>query len=97
MTPAENPEGSARVFKRIEGKTIWNGVAKQLAPNGEFIIWEFYGDPEGGNTAKLICGTGKWKGIKGERKSQRITAEKLIVQGTDQFCQKQVGWIESPK
>jgi hypothetical protein len=69
VTPAENPEGSARVFKRIEGKTIWNGVAKQLAPDGEFIIWEFYGDPESGTTAKPISGSERWKGIKGEPKS----------------------------
>jgi hypothetical protein len=85
------------VQKRIDGKTSWNGFSKEMGPDGEFIIWEFYGDNESGTTAKPIYGTGKWKGIKGERKSKVITAGKAIVPNTYQFCQKQVGWIELAK
>ncbi len=86
------------VWKGINGKWSWSGLSKEMGPDGEFIIWEFYGDSESKTTtAKPIYGTGKWKGIKGERKSRVITAGKPIVQGTDQFCQKQVGWIELPK
>jgi len=86
------------VWKGIDGKWSWNGLSKEMGPDGEFIIWEFYGDSESKTTtAKPIYGTGKWKGIKGERKSRLITAGKPIVQGTDQFFQKQVGWIELPK
>ena len=83
------------VWKGIDGKWSWNGLSKEIGPDGEFIIWEFYGDSESKTTtAKPIYGSGKWKGIKGERKSRLITAGKPIVQGTDQFCQKQGGWIE---
>ena len=85
------------VQKRIDGKVSWNGFSKEMGPDGEFIIWEFYGDNESGTTAKPIYGTGKWKGIKGERKSKVITAGKPIAPNTAQFCQKQVGWIELPK
>lgn len=84
------------VRKRLDGKMSWSGLSKEMRPDGEFIIWEFYGDGESGTTAKPIYGSGKWKGIKGERKSKLITAGKPIVQFTDQFCQKQVGWIELP-
>ncbi len=86
------------VWKKMDGKWSWNGLSKEMGPDGEFIIWEYYGDSESKTTtAKPIYGTGKWKGIKGERKSQAITAGKPIVQGTAQFCQKQVGWIEISK
>ena len=51
----------------------------------------------GSTNWKPIYGTGKWKGIKGEVKSKRITAGKPIVQGTDQNCDNNVGWIELPK
>jgi hypothetical protein len=92
------------VQKRVDGKTSWNGFSKEMGPDGEFIIWEFYGDSESNtSTAKPIYGTGKWKGVKGERKSRLITTAKPILASTFQphttfqFCQKQVGWIELAK
>jgi len=85
------------IHKMVDGKWSWNGLSKEMGPDGEFIIWEYYGDSASGTTAKPIYGTGKWKGVKGERKSQIITAGKPIVPATAQFCQKQVGWIELPK
>ncbi len=85
------------VHKMTGGKWSWNGVSKEMGPDGEFIIWEYYGDTDSGTTAKPIYGTGKWKGVKGERKSKLITAGKPIVQGTAQFCQQQAGWIELAK
>jgi hypothetical protein len=89
------------VQKRLDGKISWSGFSKELGPDGEFIIWEFYGDNESGKsetTAKPIYGTGKWKGVKGERKSQVITAGRPIVpNSTFAVCQKQVGWIELAK
>ena len=90
------------VQKRVGSKMSWNGFSKEMGPDGEFIIWEFYGEGET-TTAKPIYGTGKWKGVKGERKSQAITTAKPIFPSTFQphttliFCQKQVGWIELPK
>jgi hypothetical protein len=87
------------VQKRVGGKTSWNGVMKEMGSEGEFIIWEFYGDSEIGETiAKPIYGTGRWKGVKGERKSKLITAFKPVIpNNTFAFCQKQVGWIELEK
>ncbi len=86
------------VNKRVGGKMSWNGVMKEMGPDGEFIIWEFYGDSESRvTTANPIYGTGKWKGIKGERKSRLITTFNPVVPNTFSFCQEQVGWIELPQ
>jgi len=86
------------VVKGQSGKWSWNGFHKGMGPDGDFIIYEFSGDSQSGiTTAKAIYGTGKWKGVKGEVKFNRITKGKPIVPYTDQFCEKQVGWIELPK
>ena len=87
------------VLKRVDGKISWNGFSKEMGPDGEFIIWEFHGDSESGisTTTKAVYGTGKWKGVKDERKQKPITTGKPIAQGTRQFCEKSVGWIELPK
>ena len=85
------------VLKRVGDKMSWNGFTKTLAPDGEFIIWEFSGDSQGGTTTKALYGTGKWKGVKGEYKAKRSTSEKPIAPNTDQFCEKIVGWIELAK
>ena len=89
---------SVMVYKRIDSKISWNGFTKALAPDGEFIIWEFSGDSESGTTtARTIYGTGKWKGVTGESKSKRLTSGKRIVPNIEPYCEKAVGWIESPK
>jgi len=86
------------VIKRVDGKRSWSGFTKEMGPDGEFIIWEFYGDNEKiESTTKAVYGTGKWKGVKGERKAKAFTKGKPIVQGTSQFCDRIVGWIELPK
>jgi hypothetical protein len=68
-----------------------------IAPDGKFIINEYHGDLASGGTSKIIYGTGKWNGAKGESKGKIITTGKAIVQGTAQICEKWVGWIELPK
>jgi hypothetical protein len=85
------------VLKGAGGKYSWNGFYKAMRPDGDFIIWEFSGDSEIGNTAKAIYGSGKFKGVKGEVKSKVITKGKPIVEGTEQVCNSVVGWIELPK
>jgi hypothetical protein len=85
------------LLKREGDKVSWKGLSKMMAPDGEFIISEYYGDLASGNTSKIIYGTGKWKGVKGESKGKIITTGKAIVQGTGQLCEKWVGWIELPK
>jgi len=48
------------VQKRLGNNLSWNGLSKEIGPDGEFIIWEFAGDSESGlSTAKPIYGTGK--------------------------------------
>ena len=85
------------VLKAAGGKMSWNGFYKGMMPDGDFIIWEFSGDSQSGSTSKAIYGTGKWKGVKGERKAKAITKGKPIAQGTAQYCDRIVGWIELPK
>jgi len=85
------------VVKGEGGKWSWNGFSKRMGPDGDFIIWEFYGDLQSGSTYKALYGTGKWKGVKGEGKSKIFTTGKPILQGTNQACEKWVGWIEVPK
>ena len=85
------------LIKMVGGKWSWHGFSKRMGPDGEFIIWEINGDSESGTTGKPVYGTGKWKGVKGEAKGKAITAGKPIVQGTNQSCQKYIGWIELPK
>jgi hypothetical protein len=85
------------LLRVIDGKWSWHGIWKEMAPDGEFIIGEYYNNDEGGTTGKLLYGTGKWKGIKGEVTNKRITAGKPIVERTDQYCVSWEGWIELPK
>ena len=85
------------VMKTLGGKSSLHGFSKTMAPDGEFILWEFHGDSKSGITLKPLYGTGKWKGVKGEAKGKVTTGGKPIVTGTFQGCQKCVGWIELPK
>jgi hypothetical protein len=85
------------VIKGAGGKYTFNGFYKAMAPDGDFIIWEFYGESGSGSTGKAIYGTGKYKGVKGESKINRLTTGKPILPYTEQFCDKNVGWIELPK
>jgi hypothetical protein len=85
------------VLNGAGGKWSWNGFYKAMRPEGDFIIWEFYGDSESGTTVKAIYGSGKFKGVKGEAKSKVITKGKPIVEGTEQVCNNVVGWIELAK
>jgi hypothetical protein len=86
------------VVKGQGGKWTWNGFTKSMTSDGDFIIWEFSGDSAGGSApAKIIYGTGKYKGAKGEQTVTRITKGKPIVEGTEQACEKIVGWTELAK
>ncbi|MGZ3568729.1 MAG: hypothetical protein ACXU9W_08035 [Thermodesulfobacteriota bacterium] len=88
---------SIYTVKRIGDKMGWNGFTKTLAPDGEFIMWEFSGDSQGGSDVKALYGSGKWKGVRGEYNGKRITRGKPLEPSGDQFCEKVVGWIELAK
>jgi|MudIll2142460700_1097286.scaffolds.fasta_scaffold765881_1 hypothetical protein len=85
------------VIKAAGGKWTWNGYSKNLRTDGDIVIWEFSGDSVSGTTSKVIYGTGKFKGAKGEMTSKQITAGKPVVEGTTQSCNKSEGWIELVK
>jgi hypothetical protein len=82
------------VFKGVGGKWSWNGFSKTKRPNGDLSIWELTGDSTSGSSMKLIYGTGRYKGAKGEQKSTMIANANPIVPNTEQMCYKIVGWIE---
>lgn len=84
----------AGVFKGAGGKWSWNGFSKTKRPNGDLSIWELTGDSTSGSSMKLIYGTGRYKGAKGEQKSTMIANANPIVPNTEQMCYKIVGWIE---
>lgn len=82
------------VVKGAGGKWTWNGFNKNKRPNGDLSIWELSGDAASGSVLKLIYGTGRYKGAKGEQKTRVIANSNPIVPGTEQVCYKVVGWIE---
>jgi hypothetical protein len=82
------------VMKTVGAKLVWNGLYKTMRPDGDYAIYEFSGDTASGSISKMIYGTGRYKGAKGESTSIFITTGKPIVQDTNQNCQKSVGWIE---
>jgi hypothetical protein len=88
---------SVGIGKTVGDKWSVHGLTKSMGPDGDFSIWEVYGDNESGLTSKAIYGTGKLKGIKGECKGKVLTTGKPIVQETFQACESWVGWIELPK
>jgi secreted Zn-dependent insulinase-like peptidase len=88
---------SVLVLKREGDKLSWNGFTKAQAPDGEFIIWEFSKASEGETVVKAISGSGKWKGVKGEYTTKRITRGKPVAPDTDQYCEQVKGWIELHK
>ena len=98
INPSQNTSfHQVGVFKGAGGKMSWNGFVRTLWPDGDFTIWETQGDSVSGQKAKLIYGTGRFKGATGEQTSTQITTTKPIAPGTEQACVKVLGWIESAK
>lgn len=69
---------------------------KIVDPDGDIIIVRsVYTGP--GHEAEFLQGTGKYKGIKGSYKAQRVAAGKPAMPGTYQNCKKIKGIFELPK
>ena len=82
--------------KVVDGKTYWNEYRKYQDLNGDVFYVELSGvGPEG--TYKILNGTGKYKGIKGEAKTKATARGKPIVAGTGQYCGRAVGTFELAK
>ena len=69
---------------------------KIVDPDGDIIIVRsVYTGP--GHEAEFLQGTGKYKGIKGSYKAQRVAAGKPAMPGTYQNCKNIKGTFELPK
>jgi len=71
------------------------GHTKFMDPDGDY----FFVEVSGGKNAdiKFLYGTGKWKGITGTGKFERIARGKAIEPGTFQGCVRNTGTFELPK
>ena len=78
------------------GTPIGFGYCKLMDADGDFAIGELSGPPTD-LTLKFLQGTGKWKGIAGNGKGQRLTGGKPIAPGTLQFCIRCTGTFELKK
>jgi hypothetical protein len=84
------------VARNTPGKTSAYGYSKYMDLDGDFVVMESI--REGSEIrCKFLQGTGKWKGIKGEGKVQRITVGRPITPGTSQYCTRDIGTFELPK
>ena len=92
--------GASRVF---EGKRNAIEYTKLLDLDGDYVVIEGNWGPgrldyKGfGGITKFLEGTGKWKGIKGEGKCERILTGRPIKEGTWQSCSRFTGTFELPK
>jgi len=93
----ENTFKSMGVLMGQMGKFTWNGYTKIMHVDGDVVMWDFSGDSVNGSIGKIIYGTGKYKGAKGEQTTKNITKTKPVVQGTEQTCQQVIGWVELAK
>jgi hypothetical protein len=78
------------------GEPIGFGYCKLMDTDGNFAIAELSGPPTD-LTLKFLQGAGKWKGITGSGKGQRLTSGKPIAPGTFQSCTRYRGTFELGK
>ncbi len=84
------------IVKVVDGKRRSDSYWKIMDADGDVIIAELVVlGPE--KTMKLIHGTGKWKGIKGEAKGKTTAIGKPVAPGTFQACSRYVGTFELQK
>jgi hypothetical protein len=92
--------GASRVF---EGKRTAIEYTRVEDLDGDYVVMEGNWGPAGldykswGGKTKFLEGTGKWKGIKGEGKSERILTSKPIDERSWQSCSRFTGTFELPK
>jgi len=92
--------GASRIF---EGKRTATEYTRLEDLDGDYVVIEGNWGPGGldykgfGGITKFLEGTGKWKGIKGEGKCERILTSKPIKEGTWQSCSRFTGTFELPK
>ena len=86
---------SVQVKQFMAGKIKRYGHTKFMDPDGDYFIVEISGGKNG--TVKFLYGTGKWKGITGSGKFEKIARGKAMEPGTYQGCVRNTGTFELPK
>ena len=86
---------SVQILQIMNGKLKRSGHTKFMDPDGDY----FFVEVSGGKTAtvRFLYGTGKWKGITGTGKFERIARGKAMDPGTFQGCVRNTGTFKLPK
>lgn len=86
---------SAQIIQIMNGKIKRFGHTKFLDPDGDYFFVEVSGGKAA--TVKFLYGTGKWKGITGTGKFERLARGKSMEPDTFQGCVRNTGTFELPK
>jgi len=86
---------STQILQVINGEWKRFGHTKFMDSDGDY----FFVEVSGGKNAdvRFLYGTGKWQGIQGTGKFERIARGKAIEPGTFQGCVRNTGTYELPK
>ena len=86
---------TVQVLQIMNGKLKRSGYTKFMDLDGDYFFVEISGGKNA--TVKFLYGTGKWKGITGTGKFERIARGKAMEPGTFQGCVRNTGTFELPK
>ena len=86
---------SVQIIQIVNGKMKRSGHTKFMDPDGDYFFVEVSGGKTG--AVRFLYGTGKWKGITGTGKFERIARGKAMEPGTFQGCVRNTGTFELPK
>jgi hypothetical protein len=86
---------TTQIIQIMNGKWKRSGYTKFMDPDGDYFFVEISGEKSA--VLKFLYGTGKWKGITGTGKFERIARGKAIEPGTFQGCVRNTGTFELQK
>ncbi|MEX1329910.1 MAG: hypothetical protein AB1Z29_24180 [Desulfobacterales bacterium] len=86
---------SVQIIQTINDKVTRSGHTKFLDPDGDYFFVEVSGGKAA--TVKFLYGTGKWKGITGTGKFERLARGKSMEPDTFQGCVRNTGMFELPE
>ena len=86
---------TVQVLQIMNGKLKRSGYTKFMDLDGDYFFVEISGGKNA--TVKFLYGTGKWKGITGTGKFERIARGKAMEPDTFQGCVRNTGTFELPK
>lgn len=86
---------SVQIIQNLNGQMKRFGHTKFLDPDGDYFFVEVSGGKDA--AVKFLYGTGKWKGITGTGKFERIARGKSMEPDTFHGCVRNTGTFELPK